>query len=220
MIFIPCSSFPRKRESRVLMGQRFKMIMLCGTVLAACAAVFSPGVMAADKPPKNPEASAPADMRIPFPRPDSHRGDWLRYHGRTVSLTGSSAEESGKACLACHGRNDCVKCHNANPPKDHTNFWRTRGHGLSASANSDRCLNCHRQDYCVTCHNETAPRSHLGRWNAITQVGTPDRPTHCTWCHYGSGSAPADNCIVCHKRAPHTSAPHPVSGALNCALCH
>jgi hypothetical protein len=88
-------------DERQHMKQRFKMIVLCGIVLAACAAAFSAAVIAADEPQKTTEAAAPVDTRIPFPRPDSHRGDWLRYHGRTVSLTGGSAEESGKSppCL-------------------------------------------------------------------------------------------------------------------------
>jgi hypothetical protein len=149
-------------------------------------------------------------QKIPFLRPDSHRGNWIEYHGRTVALTGNAADVSGKTCLVCHEKNDCVSCHNTRAPRDHTNFWRTRGHGLTAGANPERCMNCHRQDYCVRCHNETAPRTHVANW----------RQRHCTWCHFGSGVAPADNCVVCHKQAPHTSAPHPVSGTLNCSLCH
>lgn len=158
--------------------------------------------------PSSPDPAAP--YKIPFPKPDSHRANWLQYHGRTVALTGSTADESGKSCLVCHEKNDCIACHNTRPPRDHTNFWRTRGHGLNAGANPERCSICHRQDYCVRCHNETAPRTHVANW----------RKRHCTWCHFGSGLAPADNCVVCHKQAPHTSAPHAVSGALNCLSCH
>lgn len=197
------------------MKRRFTLFALCCTATIACAVVPSSAGMAADALQAAPEpaaqqAAVSGDTRIPFPKPDSHRGNWLQYHGRTVALTGSSSAESGKACLACHERNDCVKCHMTNPPKDHTNFWRTRGHGLTAAVNNERCVTCHRQDYCVACHNETTPRSHTAGWQA----------RHCTWCHFGSRIAPADNCSVCHKTAPHTSAPHPVSGSLDCALCH
>jgi hypothetical protein len=172
----------------------------------------------ADEQKQAPAGSAP--QKIPFPKPDSHRGNWIDYHGRTVALTGNAADVSGKTCLVCHEKNDCIACHNTRPPRDHTNFWRTRGHGLTASANPERCMNCHRQDYCVRCHNETAPRTHVGRWNAPSPAGTPGFPTHCMWCHFDGGVTPADNCVVCHKQAPHTSAPHPVSGTLNCSLCH
>lgn len=190
------------------MKRRITLIVLC--CAAALGIALSSAGRAEDASQTAPSAAAEADARIPFPKPDSHRGNWLQYHGRTVAMTGGSSAESGAACFACHGRNDCVTCHTTNPPRDHTNFWRTRGHGLAAAANSERCVNCHRQDFCVACHNETAPRTHTAAW----------RERHCTWCHFGGGIAPADNCSVCHTRAPHTSAPHPVSGTLNCTLCH
>ncbi len=167
-----------------------------------------------------PSAQAAAPQKIPFPKPDSHRGDWLDFHGRTVAVTGNAADVSGKTCLVCHEKNDCVSCHNTRMPRDHRSFWRTRGHGLMAGAEPERCLICHKQDYCVSCHNETAPRTHVGMWNAPSPAGTPGRPTHCTWCHFDGGVTPADNCVVCHKQAPHATAPHPVSGAMNCTLCH
>ncbi len=170
-------------------------------------AIEAPAVGADER---KPAAAMDSPRKIPFPKPDSHRGNWLQYHGRTVALAGNTADVSGKACLVCHEKNDCIACHNTAMPKDHTNFWRTRGHGLTAGVNPERCMTCHRQDYCVRCHNETAPRTHVANW----------RQRHCTWCHFDGGVTPADNCVVCHKRAPHTSAPHPVSGTLNCTSCH
>ena len=145
--------------------------------------------------------------KIPFPRPQSHKGNWIEYHGRSADL---SVIDTGKTCLVCHEKTDCISCHNTKAPRDHTNTWRTLSHGFMAEGNRERCLTCHKQDFCVRCHSETAPRSHTGSWTA----------RHCTWCHYGSGLAPADNCVVCHKQAAHTSAPHNISPALNCGLCH
>ncbi len=155
-------------------------------------------------------ARAAEDDRIPFPKPSSHTGRWLEYHGRTVGAEGNSPGKPGKACVLCHDRTDCIVCHTTVAPRDHNNAWRVRGHGLMAGGNRDRCLVCHKQDYCVRCHSETAPRTHTASW----------RKRHCTWCHFGSGFVPTDNCVVCHKVAPHTSAPHAVSPTLNCGLCH
>jgi hypothetical protein len=148
--------------------------------------------------------------KIPFPRPDSHKGNWIEFHGASANLNINEAGQSGKSCLTCHEWNDCITCHNTRMPRDHTNTWRTLSHGFMAEGNRERCLTCHKQDFCVRCHNETAPRTHVGNWVK----------RHCTWCHYSGSLAPADNCVVCHKVARHTSAPHTVSPALNCGLCH
>ena len=157
-----------------------------------------------------------SDERIPFPRPDSHRGAWVENHGIEAQVQMNEAGQTGRTCLTCHEKNDCIACHTSRLPRDHTNYWRTSGHGLTASVNRERCLICHRQDYCVRCHNETAPRSHVGNW------GRPGN-RHCTWCHFSSGMVPADSCGVCHKIAPHTSRPtiHPVIGPqTDCRACH
>jgi len=148
--------------------------------------------------------------RIPFPMPDTHKGDWIRFHGSFVELNRNEAGQQGTACYVCHDRNDCIECHSSRPPRDHTNIWRMRSHGLEAAGNRERCLRCHRQDYCVRCHNETAPRTHTGNWAR----------RHCTRCHFGGGLVPADNCVVCHRTAPHTSAPHGVGAGVDCSVCH
>ena len=152
-----------------------------------------------------------ASGKIPFPKPNSHRGNWLEFHGTSADVTVNESGQHGRACYACHERNDCVECHDTVKPRDHNHTWRTLSHGFMAAGNRERCLTCHRQDYCVRCHTETAPRTHRGNWRG-------DR--HCNWCHFSSGITPEDNCVVCHKRAPHTSAPHPVSGAVDCTTCH
>ena len=162
-------------------------------------------------------AKKPAESqkgKIPFPRPESHIGGWNENHGASANLDLNAGGQDGRSCLACHERNDCITCHNTQMPRNHNNFWRTRGHGLMAEGNRDRCLTCHRQDYCVRCHNETAPRSHVGNWAV----------RHCTWCHFSSGIVPADNCAVCHRIAPHTSAStgHTIGPQVTCikAGCH
>jgi hypothetical protein len=150
------------------------------------------------------------DTKVAAP---SHRGNWVNFHGSAAKL--NAAGQHGKDCLTCHVKNDCESCHNTQPPKDHTNFWRTRGHGLMAAGNKERCDNCHRQDFCVACHNETAPRTHIGGW---------ERFRHCPWCHVDSSfSGSQDNCSVCHKVIPHASAPHRINAAVsNCfgSGCH
>ena len=135
---------------------------------------------------------ARSEGRAPFPRPDSHKGAWIDSHGIEARVRMNEAGQEGSPCLTCHEKNDCIVCHATRPPKDHTNYWRTTGHGLTASVNRERCLTCHRQDYCVRCHNETAPRSHTAGW--INR--------HCQYCH-AAGKAPGGNCGVCHKTSPH-----------------
>jgi len=130
--------------------------------------------------------------KVPFPKPDSHRGDWARNHGLHAQVDMNDVGQLGSVCLTCHQKNDCIACHSQTMPRDHNNFWRTRGHGLTASVNRERCLYCHRQDYCIRCHNETAPRSHTAGW--VNQ--------HCQWCHI-EGKVPGGSCGVCHKRHPH-----------------
>lgn len=190
-------------SSATKIRKRFRAMLLIA--LTAFTAATLLGAAAGPK-----EAETPQTKKVPFPRPGSHKGNWMEYHGSLVSAEGSSPGKPGASCTICHEKNDCIACHETRLPRDHTNFWRTRTHGFSAEGNRQRCLICHRQDFCIRCHSETAPRSHTPTW----------RTRHCTWCHYGSGIAPADNCVVCHKTAPHASAPHAVNGALNCSLCH
>jgi hypothetical protein len=181
-------------------------LLLC---LIGAIMLCAPGnaLFAADTPKSRADLE---QRKIPFPRPQSHTGNWLEYHGRSVEPSLNTALASDTSCLTCHEKTDCISCHNTQPPRDHTNTWRNLSHGFMAEGNRERCQTCHRQDFCVRCHNETAPRSHVGNW----------RTGHCTWCHYGSGLAPADNCVVCHRKAPHSSAPHVVNPQADCTLCH
>lgn len=156
------------------------------------------------------EENAQIAAKIPFPRPKSHEAGWLEYHGNTAGMSLNAPGRRGDACYTCHERNDCIRCHNIQLPRDHTNTWRTRTHGFMVSAERGRCQTCHRQDYCVRCHYETAPRSHRGNW----------RRAHCASCHFGSIFTSLDNCTVCHRQALHASAPHPINEQLDCFSCH
>jgi len=176
---------------------RGAVLALLGTVAAAAVVMTA---LAADGD----------GTRIPFPRPSSHQGKWLEYHGKAVGAGGSSAGRPGAECTVCHERTDCIACHAETMPRDHTNYWRTRGHGLMAAGVRERCNLCHREDYCIRCHNETAPRSHTGNW----------RSKHCSVCHFGTGGAIAGNCTVCHKAKSHVAAPHPINPGIVCTQCH
>lgn len=196
---------------------RTRNLLVVSLMLAAAGLISSSASLSAGDagyaPSIQSAATATVQGKIPFPRPDTHRGNWIEYHGTSANLNINEAGQNGKSCLTCHERNDCLTCHNTRMPRDHTNTWRTLSHGFMAEGNRERCAACHRQDYCVRCHNETAPRTHTGNW----------AKRHCTWCHFGSGLAPADACFVCHKTASHTSrpSPHPPIGAqTQCAACH
>ncbi len=201
-----------------------RIVLSVGAVLAVLMLPGSPRGQES-KPAVNGQAdqrpAESAQKKIPFPRPQSHTGNWMQYHGASADLYVNEAGGRGKACYTCHEKNDCIDCHNTMMPWDHRNTWRTLSHGFQAEGNRERCMMCHRQDYCVRCHNETEPRTHRGRWNSVNfSDGHADTPTHCLWCHYDGGFAPADNCVVCHKQALHSTANHNISPALDCLKCH
>jgi hypothetical protein len=189
-----------RKTSAVDITQYFGLMMVAAVLFG----ISTPG-WAADG-----SGQAAGTGKVPFPRPLSHTANWLEYHGRAVEPSMNAEGSLSNNCLICHEKTDCISCHNTSMPRDHTNTWRTLSHGFMAEGNRERCLTCHKQDFCVRCHSETAPRTHIGNWIS----------RHCAWCHFGSGLAPADNCVVCHRTAPHTSAPHNVNGRLNCILCH
>jgi len=196
----PSRSFNPSGRGSVMISKidstRFRLIVSCVIILVSMAVSIARGA-----------------EKVPFPRPATHKGNWSENHGVDAQLDLRESGKTGTVCLTCHEKSDCIACHTMRLPRDHNNFWRTRGHGLTADINRERCLACHRQDYCIRCHNETAPRSHSGAW----------RTRHCTWCHFASGIKPADGCGVCHKIAPHASrpSPHPPIGATtNCSVCH
>ncbi len=177
-------------------------------IIAGLAGAYAAGK--AETEEKNNGSQPPAG-KIPFPKPNSHRGNWISYHGFTVGLDWNKTGSAKSTCLTCHEQSDCVTCHNTRPPADHSGTWRTLSHGFMAEGNRDRCLSCHREDYCIRCHSETEPRSHRGNW----------KTDHCSGCHFEGTLTPQAGCAVCHKKADHILwAPHPINGPLDCSLCH
>ncbi|MBF0280186.1 MAG: cytochrome c3 family protein [SAR324 cluster bacterium] len=125
--------------------------------------------------------------------PENHQQGWDRFHGLTAVMSKGGAHQED--CLTCHLQSDCASCHLTEAPRDHTAFWKLRGHGMIVSAERERCSTCHIQEsFCSSCHNETAPANHVGNW----------RVRHCTTCHLDSGFTPENNsCAVCHRTPIH-----------------
>jgi len=149
-------------------------------------------------------------VKIRFQRPDSHKADWLGYHGDFTELSWDNLDHKGITCYICHEKRECLQCHNTILPQNHNSSWRTLGHGFAAAGDRESCLSCHRQDYCIRCHNETAPRSHKANW-----IGN-----HCSQCHYELTTSFDIGCITCHKKILHRSAPHALNTQSECLDCH
>jgi hypothetical protein len=125
-------------------------------------------------------------------RPASHDPGWIAHH------VAESRADPGP-CAACHATADCVRCHQEMPPRDHTEFFLRRGHGVESRWDRERCLACHREDACVECHRVTPPTNHGLGWVAPTF-------RHCQVCHYPLEDT---SCAVCHERAHPTGVPFP-----------
>jgi hypothetical protein len=144
-------------------------------------------------------------------KPASHAQNWKQFHGQAVRAgTGKSMDR----CSLCHADSSCEACHQDEPPQNHTNHWRHRGHGIASSLDRTRGPACHRADFCERCHGEVSPRSHAGSW------GSP-RDLHCLTCHF---PASGEQCSVCHRGAPSHELATPKPGwhspAMNCRQCH
>jgi len=147
--------------------------------------------------------------------PENHEHNWERMHGQTAR-SGLEPPYQNR-CSLCHQQNECSSCHQDTEPRNHTNNWRLRGHGISARMDRESCMTCHRSDYCDRCHRETTPQSHAGPW------GSP-RNTHCYTCHLTRND---DGCNTCHKVMPsHLEVPRPDNVTHNtasegaCRTCH
>lgn len=137
-------------------------------------------------------------------KPSDHNATWLYDHGR-------AAKADEQTCLACHDeRSECIACHEDTPPRNHTNTFVNKTHGLQARWDKSSCQTCHRQDYCDACHETAYPLSH-----AKSGFGKMNGPAfHCeTSCQLPVGNwknTVHQNCIVCHKTRPvlRTGIPH------------
>lgn len=149
--------------------------------------------------------------------PSSHLANWTYYHGQ-MSRAGLRTPCEHR-CDMCHSEAFCSSCHQDSPPRDHTNHFRRRGHGISASIDRQRCVVCHRTDFCTRCHEHVSPRTHTGSWAS-------PRNRHCLQCHFPLSD---QSCFVCHKdesshRAEATPMPgdalHEMSPMEACLNCH
>lgn len=144
--------------------------------------------------------------------PPSHLRSWDVRHGQVVR---AGDEASVHRCDLCHSEEtSCQACHQVQMPRNHTNFWRRRGHGVAVSMDRTSCMTCHRSDFCERCHLSTVPVSHTGSF------GAPQN-RHCTQCHFPLQD---NGCITCHKGTPShaMSTPLPLdhNPAMNCRQCH
>ena len=108
-------------------------------------------------------------------------------------------------CDACHADDACRKCHQLNRPRNHTGFWRIRGHGITGLAQRESCANCHVETFCVRCHQETRPINHVGNWRLTHgRAGAGVHFERCSVCHpriitrVQVGDLP--ECLFCHPR--------------------
>jgi hypothetical protein len=162
--------------------------------------------------------------------PRSHDFQWTKLHGPTVRAHDRSTAND---CSLCHQESTCASCHQSEPPENHGDYFRRRGHGLHARMDRQNCAACHRSDSCDACHRDTRPISHTGAFggtisNHCVGCHLPLQSNECTTCHKGTPShalatpKPADhnagmNCRQCHGLGQ--SLPHADNGS-DCNLCH
>ncbi len=144
--------------------------------------------------------------------PPKHERLWDVLHGQVVR---SESELSVDRCELCHDEQlSCQACHQREAPRNHTNTWRRRTHGLMVSIDRSNCVTCHRRDFCSRCHENTEPRSHRASF------GSP-RNRHCVSCHQ---PLQGEGCFTCHKGTPsHNMAmrlPSDHLPSMNCRQCH
>jgi len=128
--------------------------------------------------------------------PSNHRLEWTSRHGR-VKAKGSGSQVHGNDCKACHQQNACNACHRSQRPKNHTGFFRIRGHGIQAEMNRKLCGTCHKESYCIRCHRETRPLNHRGLWKyshgRVIPGGKTGSIKNCGLCHVQAW------CVRCHN---------------------
>jgi hypothetical protein len=149
-------------------------------------------------------------------KPPTHLALWDVRHGPASRMAMKEVTlASSESCNLCHARTSCDQCHAIQKPRNHTEAWRTRTHGLAAAMDRTSCQACHPGDSCERCHlNAPPPTSHRANY------GSP-RDMHCLTCH---DQLSQSACNVCHKGTPdHALAPPKPPNhtpGLNCRQCH
>lgn len=153
-------------------------------------------------------------------KPASHtKGKSFRFnHGRGDYAT-LDAPFPQTSCALCHKEESCDACHQREQPRNHTEPFKRRLHGLQAEIERQSCQTCHKQDWCQRCHQSEQPVNHRGTWSTGQQ-------SHCIACHDPLSST---GCYTCHKNtlghlaapakpvdANHTGASDPTA----CENCH
>ncbi len=143
--------------------------------------------------------------------PGSHHQNWTMQHGKVYR---AAPEGQQNNCFLCHSEPNCVRCHMLEPPKNHNEFWRLRGHPIVARLDRNNCATCHQPTMCDACHRDVLPINHTGLWGGTTSM-------HCLTCHF---PLPANGCATCHRDTmSHLLAtPKPAwhTPAMNCTGCH
>ncbi|MBU0504858.1 MAG: hypothetical protein ABII18_02535 [bacterium] len=150
-------------------------------------------------------------------KPANHKMSWEREHGKIDQLQFGYQVQS--LCYKCHNESTCSQCHEQNKPKNHTQHFRLKGHGVMVGLDRSACTTCHKADFCDRCHSQTSPASHNALWGS-----TQNR--HCVNCHLPLTGSTAEQCSVCHAGTPsHASATaQPANGfhapGADCRSCH
>jgi hypothetical protein len=118
----------------------------------------------------------------------AHTDDWPELHG-TKSLN---------ACVFCHEKKYCNKCHTTNVP--HPDGWSFI-HGDEAKRNRNGCKTCHKQESsCMACHKITMP--HPENWVSLHTFKVESTGnTVCKTCHK---QVDCDSCHKSHKKSIRT----------------
>ncbi len=86
---------------------------------------------------------------------DCHGGFEMPHPVELLLDHGEPAYESAKSCALCHDdREDCLQCHRALTPSDHTDIFMM-DHGRRATGRLDYCYLCHSSEsLCGACHQD------------------------------------------------------------------
>ena len=123
------------------------------------------------------------------PEPGNHGTGWINRHG--FFGKGRIARDHGQACKSCHRTNSCRACHQTTKPRNHTTFFKMRGHGMISAGNRNSCRTCHRPHFCTRCHRRTRPANHRNLYNWKRYLHGKVAP--------GSKNSTMGGCRLCHR---------------------